>query len=458
MSTSETPTGDMSNTTTTTTTTTKVNTESPDAAPEPSFVLVPPRFRTVIDDTVERYTKPLSQHFLLQRARRRVLNECVAEATHLSFSVAPEQPPFAKVEANVTIPYCVDLKGAMSKVDGLDTGRDGLQIKVSLPKDGPWSPLDAAGRVRLTTAGGLSASGFASRPVGINNEGTSAVFGTIGQGTGIDDNNLGVRVDYNNSSYGICLASGSNLPSSHHSTSTASNSESCGVSGSSVASSSSTISEDTRRAPLFSGWLWGRTNFGLSGGIQAWVSMTGKSSGYRCVGAFSSAMENANYISKGGDYQLVAEYNSATESVMAAYHQLIVIKRKCYNILEDKHVAAVANYVDLAVEANRHGDTGTSEVAIGASWQPNKNWLLKARLSTVSGVGLTVAAKSWTQMSGMIAATIGMRGGTTAPYLGLRCHFQNWGGNAFGKADGDSSPIGNKWAPIDNQDDDAASL
>ncbi|KAF4655999.1 hypothetical protein FOL46_008028 [Perkinsus olseni] len=418
-------------------------------------VQVPPSgvkvVETVIDDSVERFTKPLSQHLLMQRPRQRVLNENIAEAAHLSFSVAPEQPPFAKVEANVTIPYSVDLKGAVTKVEDLDTGTDGLQIKASLPADGPWSPLDAAGSVRLTTSGGLSASGFISRPIGLKDEGTAAVFGTLGQGKTAEDNNIGLRVDYTNASYGVCLGS------SHHSaaplaiagssTATSTTSESCGVSGSSVASSSSTITEDVA-SPLFSGWLWGRTQFGLSAGIQAAVSMNGEPFGYRCVGAFSSASSgDSNYIPSGGDYQLVGEYNSATKSVTAAYHQLIVMQRKCYNILEDKHIAAVANYVDLAVEATRHGDTDKSEVAVGASWQPNRTWLLKARLSTIAGVGVTVAAKSWTQMSGVIAATVGMR--STGPYLGLRCHFQNWGSEAFGKADGDSSPIGNKWAPLD---------
>ncbi|KAF4753717.1 hypothetical protein FOZ62_010145 [Perkinsus olseni] len=426
------------------------STES-EAPKDPSFVLVPPRFQTVIDDSVERFTKPLSQHLLMQRPRQRVLNENIAEAAHLSFSVAPEQPPFAKVEANVTIPYSVDLKGAVTKVEDLDTGTDGLQMKASLPADGPWSPLDAAGSVRLTTSGGLSASGFISRPIGLKDEGTAAVFGTLGQGTTAEDNNIGLRVDYTNASYGVCLGSShhnaSPLASAGSSTATSTTSESCGVSGSSVASSSSTITEDVA-SPLFSGWLWGRTQFGLSAGIQAAVSMNGKPFGYRCVGAFSSASSgDSNYIPSGGDYQLVGEYNSATKSVTAAYHQLIVMQRKCYNILEDKHIAAVANYVDLAVEATRHGDTGKSEVAVGASWQPNRTWLLKARLSTVAGVGVTVAAKSWTQMSGVIAATVGMR--STGPYLGLRCHFQNWGSEAFGKADGDSSPIGNKWAPLD---------
>ncbi|EER14501.1 hypothetical protein Pmar_PMAR024388 [Perkinsus marinus ATCC 50983] len=413
-----------------------------DAPNEPSFILVPPRFYTPIDDSVDRYTKALSQHLLMQRARQRVLNDNIAEAVHLSFSVAPEQPAFAK------IPYTLDLKGAMTKVDGLDTGMNGLQMKVSLPPEGTWSPFNAAGRLRLTTSGGLSASGFISRPIGVEEEATAAIFGTLGQGLTIDDNNIGFRVDYKDASYGVCLES------SHHtttncgglpSTAPSTTSESCGVSGSSVASSSSTVAEETT-CPSFSGWVWGRTQFGLSGGVQTGIDAHGESLGYRCVGAFSSASGDSNYIPNGGDYQLVGEYNSATKSVTAAYHQLIVMQRKCYNLLEDKHISAIANYVDVAVEATRNGDTGKSEIAVGASWQPNRTWLIKARLSTLAGVGLTVAAKSWSQMNGVVAATVGLR--SSGPYFGLRCHFQNWGSEVFGKAAEDSSPVGNKWAPL----------
>lgn len=170
---------------------------------------------------------------------------------------------------------------------------------------------------------------------------------------------LGFRVDYKDASYGVCLES------SHHtttncgglpSTAPSTTSESCGVSGSSVASSSSTVAEETT-CPSFSGWVWGRTQFGelqlligctddsdrslwrgpnwnrcprrISGvGRRTYIRFTRAFHSYRCVGAFSSASGDSNYIPNGGDYQLVGEYNSATKSVTAAYHQLIVMQRK----------------------------------------------------------------------------------------------------------------------------------
>ncbi|RYR08196.1 hypothetical protein Ahy_B05g075770 isoform B [Arachis hypogaea] len=86
---------------------------------------------------------------------------------------------------------------------------------------------------------------------------------------------------------------------------------------------------------------------------------------------------------------------------VASFYQHMVVQRRVKNPLEQNSVVGITNYIDFgfelqtsvddAIAANNISD---STFQIGASWQANKNFLLKAKVGPSSS-SLALAFKSW---------------------------------------------------------------
>ncbi|XP_061363206.1 uncharacterized protein LOC133306838 isoform X2 [Gastrolobium bilobum] len=86
---------------------------------------------------------------------------------------------------------------------------------------------------------------------------------------------------------------------------------------------------------------------------------------------------------------------------IASFYQHMVVQRRVKNPLEENAVVGITNYIDFgfelqtsvddAIAANNISD---SNFQIGASWQANKNFLLKAKVGPRSS-SMAFAFKSW---------------------------------------------------------------
>ncbi|ESW23035.1 hypothetical protein PHAVU_004G013700 [Phaseolus vulgaris] len=86
---------------------------------------------------------------------------------------------------------------------------------------------------------------------------------------------------------------------------------------------------------------------------------------------------------------------------IASFYQHMVVQRRVKNPLEENSVVGITNYIDFgfelltsvddAIAANNISD---STFQIGASWQANKNFLLKAKAGPRSS-SMALAFKSW---------------------------------------------------------------
>ncbi|KAJ4888227.1 hypothetical protein Rs2_27975 [Raphanus sativus] len=108
----------------------------------------------------------------------------------------------------------------------------------------------------------------------------------------------------------------------------------------------------------------------------------------------------------------------------ASFYQHLVVK----NPFEEDKVVGITNYIDLGFELQtRVDDSNTSaslpdsSLQMAASWQANKNFLLKGKVGALSST-FTLAFKSWWNPSFTfnITATNNHRTGRTACGFGLR--------------------------------------
>ncbi len=121
------------------------------------------------------------------------------------------------------------------------------------------------------------------------------------------------------------------------------------------------------------------------------------------------------------------------------------------NPLEDKRVKYIANYLDTAVEA-KTSINGKTEFQGVLAYQPNKNVLMKTRLSSADGVAAALVLKFWGNPSLSLAVTGGIRSQESG-FLGLNLVVQNHGKTVFPATDfGTNAPGGFRWEQMREQE------
>ena len=163
---------------------------------------------------------------------------------------------------------------------------------------------------------------------------------------------------------------------------------------------------------------------------------------------------------KPGDFS--ASFGVSDSGVVLGFQQRLVSRRRVLNPLEDARVRFIANFVDTAFETTYNTNNKTSEFHAAVSLQPNKNLLLKTRLSTVYGIAGTAAFKFWGVPTLALAATVGFRpqgsGGvgqaksgvswrSLGGYVGVHLVVQNHGDTEFPRFSdfGKEEPRGYRW-------------
>ncbi|XP_023551526.1 uncharacterized protein LOC111809318 [Cucurbita pepo subsp. pepo] len=101
--------------------------------------------------------------------------------------------------------------------------------------------------------------------------------------------------------------------------------------------------------------------------------------------------------------------NAATEKLrtdfilqfIASFYQHVVVQRRVKNPLEENEIVGITNYIDFGFELQTRVDDVKPEnnipdstFQIAASWQANKNFLLKGKVGPLSS-SLAMAFKSW---------------------------------------------------------------
>ncbi|GMI86811.1 outer membrane 47 [Hibiscus trionum] len=112
---------------------------------------------------------------------------------------------------------------------------------------------------------------------------------------------------------------------------------------------------------------------------------------------------------------------------IASFYQHAVVQRRVKNPFEESEIVGITNYIDIGFELQtRMDDSETSNIPdstfqLAASWQANKNFLLKGKLGPLSS-SVALAVKSWWKPSFTfsISATGDHVSGTTAYGFGLR--------------------------------------
>ncbi|XP_039115530.1 uncharacterized protein LOC120251054 [Dioscorea cayenensis subsp. rotundata] len=98
------------------------------------------------------------------------------------------------------------------------------------------------------------------------------------------------------------------------------------------------------------------------------------------------------------NFSLEVDRNS---QLIASFYQHLVVQRRVKNPLEESHVVGITNYVDFGFEFGTRiiGDKSSenldkSSFQVAASWQANKNFLLKGKFGSL-GSSIALAFKSW---------------------------------------------------------------
>ncbi|KAJ4824503.1 hypothetical protein Tsubulata_031583 [Turnera subulata] len=84
---------------------------------------------------------------------------------------------------------------------------------------------------------------------------------------------------------------------------------------------------------------------------------------------------------------------------IASFYQHVVVQRRVKNPLEEDEVVGITNYIDFGFELQTRVDDAQKEIAestfqVAASWQANKNFMLKGKVGPLSS-SLALAFKSW---------------------------------------------------------------
>ncbi|KAF5479591.1 hypothetical protein F2P56_000400 [Juglans regia] len=94
------------------------------------------------------------------------------------------------------------------------------------------------------------------------------------------------------------------------------------------------------------------------------------------------------------------ELNKSSQFI-ASFYQHVVVQRRVKNPLEEDEIVGITNYIDFGFElktrvddAKISNDIPESTLQVAASWQANKNLLLKGKVGPLSST-VSLAFKSW---------------------------------------------------------------
>lgn len=113
---------------------------------------------------------------------------------------------------------------------------------------------------------------------------------------------------------------------------------------------------------------------------------------------------------------------------IASFYQHVVVQRRVKNPLEEKEVVGITNYIDFGFELQTRVDdnkslspNGDSSFQVAASWQANKNFLVKGKAGPLSS-SIALAFKSWWKPSFTfnVSATRDRTVGNTSFGFGIR--------------------------------------
>ncbi|XP_072993572.1 uncharacterized protein [Typha latifolia] len=134
----------------------------------------------------------------------------------------------------------------------------------------------------------------------------------------------------------------------------------------------------------------------------------------------------------GSSSPLCPSFNFALELVrssqlIASFYQHIVVQRRVNNPFEENQIVGITNYIDFGLELSTRiedkslGKVDSSSFQLAASWQANKNFLLKGKLGPFNS-SVSLAFKSWWKPSFTFSITaINDRlHGTTSYGFGIR--------------------------------------
>ncbi|KAL1537134.1 hypothetical protein AAHA92_29686 [Salvia divinorum] len=96
----------------------------------------------------------------------------------------------------------------------------------------------------------------------------------------------------------------------------------------------------------------------------------------------------------------------------ASFYQHVVVQRRVKNPVEPNVVVGITNYIDFGFELQTRVDDSQqannindSSFQIGASWQANKNFLIKGKVGPLSS-SIALAFKSWWKPSFTLSVSV----------------------------------------------------
>ena len=369
----------------------------------PKVILIPARFTQVIPQIDLLTSAPISD-LLGVSDRKKTLNEysMSRSAADIEVSLAPQSSIPSLVHGRLSLPIS-------GKTVGVPTGGLDVVLSSSLP-----SHFKGSARLGVDSTGGVTGTAYVRRKLGQSDISESKAVDTYMRfGSGVFT--VGSRIVGNTSLLGV-----------EHSMSAAT------VPPTSLVYGVTTIGDVRAGAQII-------IDDCLTFPYEAHVTL------------LNSSEAKASPISS-LTVSLLGKKFDATPTVTLGFHQKIVSARRILNPLENPQATQIANYIDCAFEAT-HKPSGLTELAAGASWQWNKNWLMKVRLSTCAGISSTIACKSWWNPTLTAAFTGGAR--WDGLYAGLMLKLQNTGDSVFRGVNLNDSPdsiYGNKWQELPKVD------
>ncbi|XP_042019688.1 uncharacterized protein LOC121767485 isoform X1 [Salvia splendens] len=148
----------------------------------------------------------------------------------------------------------------------------------------------------------------------------------------------------------------------------------------------------------------------------------------------------------GSDSPLSPSFNFGLElaknsQFIASFYQHVVVQRRVKNPFEPKEVVGITNYIDFGFELlTRVDDTqqanniDDSSFQIGASWQANKNFLIKGKVGPLSS-SIALAFKSWWKPSFTLSVSAVRDRSKRETALGLGIQVENIREGIYQRAD-----------------------
>lgn len=184
----------------------------------------------------------------------------------------------------------------------------------------------------------------------------------------------------------------------------------------------------------------------LCGGVQICPNLVPANGNYLTVGDLLEAAPRCtsyalSYSPDGATagrnrFTTALEVKEARElTVSLLYH--VAANRQCKNPLEESKVVAITNYLDLGLQITSSlVETGSaadgargqqdSNLRLAASWQVNKNWLMKARVGS-DAAAFALALKAWWQPSVTFGISAVYDYALRAPRIGFTFNMENYG-------------------------------